>query len=53
MIALPVSLPDPGLPCYATLVEAAHGALTAAVAVGRDNVEAGGALDYWTRMNWL
>ena len=44
MIPLPLSLPDPSLPCYATLTEAAHGALSAAVALGRDSVEAGGAL---------
>jgi hypothetical protein len=44
MIALPVSMPDPSLPCYATLIEAAHGALTAAAVLGHNNVEAGGAL---------
>jgi hypothetical protein len=44
MIALPISLPDPSLPCYATLAEAAHEALRAAITLGRDSVEAGGAL---------
>jgi hypothetical protein len=44
MIPLPISLPDPSLPCYATLVEAAHSALGAAILLGRDSVEAGGAL---------
>ncbi len=44
MIPLPLSLPDPYLPCYATVTEAAHDALRAAIALGRDSVEAGGGL---------
>lgn len=42
--ALPVSLSNPALPCYATMQEAAQEALQEAGALGGDLSEAGGAI---------
>lgn len=44
VIPLPISLPDPALPCYATIYEAAHEALRQAIILGGDRIEAGGGI---------